>query len=139
MNNTPLIRKIQMRFLFTLIIACFPSFAMALSCLPSNAAREFNSAIDNKRVVAFVLGTLSPRQAEVVRKGFEDVSAEYNLFGTKLMGHGPDKAFDEKITVSSGSVVRPRHQKADQGSFSIATFGRRSTPIEAARLPKRYL
>ena len=94
-----------MRFLFALIIACLPSFAMALSCLPSNAAREFNSAIDNKRVVAFVLGTLTPGQSNVVRKGFEDVSAEYNLQGTKLMGHGPDKAFDEKITVSSGCVL----------------------------------
>ena len=114
-----------MRVLFALVFFCLPSLAMALSCLPSNAAREFNSAVENKRTVALVSGTLSPLETNLVRKGFEDVSAEYSLLGTKLMGHGPDKAFDQKITVSSGCVL-------DQWCAPII-----SKPIEALFLLRR--
>ena len=94
-----------MRLILTLAFIALPSLAMALSCLPPNAAREVNFALERNQEVTIVKGTLVPPSGSLKRRAFEDVSAVYNLLGARLMAYGDDQTFIGKVTVTSGCML----------------------------------
>ncbi len=91
-----------MRAILAILLALLPSAALALSCVPPNAGREFNRHADEPPTV--VIGTLD-RDGMPGRKGHATVWVGYRLTGVQLMANGSEAPFDRQIDYRSGCIA----------------------------------
>ena len=94
-----------MRWLIALLLFGIPSGAFALSCLPPNAARSLDHAMQSGASVHAVAGTLQPLRADTVSPaGQTDKDIIYRLQGTQLSRGGWLTDIDVELRIETRCI-----------------------------------